>query len=165
VKDLMLIYETFLEEELLEDGTMFRWLARNHKNHLSILNKDPKSHWELIPEDNNTLIIRFLTERLCFDDLRDLIGNLRTSKFGVFVHIYFDFTLVQEFVGPWGIHFALLIGLARNIPVRINMIGLPGKPAALAWLFRGSPEVRDLLAKRLSGSKGTPDVFTSLQVA
>jgi len=106
---------------------------------------DRTLRWELVPASDNTLTVRFLTAHLHSNDLKDLMARLRGPRFRGLSDICFDLAPVEELVGPWGVHFALLIKLARDMSMHVHLNGLHGQPAALAWIFRSSPEVRVLL--------------------
>jgi hypothetical protein len=58
------------------------------------------------------------------------------------VELAVDFSEIDELVGPWTIHLAILIHLSKRIPVHV--CGLHGQPLQAAWLYRGSPEIREM---------------------
>lgn len=100
---------------------------------------------ELVIGADGTLSIRPLMSRLSFEELQDVIDQLRNDGLPAVSRIRFDFSKITELVGPWGLHFAILIRFANEIDIPVEVIGLHGQPAALAWLFRRSPQIRLLL--------------------
>ncbi len=103
---------------------------------------------ELATRACGTLIIRPVTASLDVEDFRMVIRQVRDANSRSFSRIEFDFSRVQELVGPWGVHFAMLLQLAEQLNLPVFLSGLHGQPAALAWIFRNSPEVRALLRKQ-----------------
>jgi hypothetical protein len=101
---------------------------------------------EVVSREGDTLTVRPLSRSLRSDELQKLLGQVRRTGLGTFGRVHFDFSHVAELVGPWGVHFAMLIQLVRDVPVQVCITGLHGQPAALAWLFRESPELRSLLS-------------------
>jgi len=107
---------------------------------------------EFIADARGTLIVRPMAPHLHSQHFQTLVVCLGQADLRAFRIVQFDFSRVQELVGPWGVHFATLIKLAREVQSRVTVSGLSGQPAALAWLFRVSPEVRSLLSARPSTS-------------
>lgn len=101
--------------------------------------------FELEADTGGTLTIRPLTAHLTHEDLQAVIENVHQAASASFQNICFDFSKVTQLVGPWGVHFALLIYLARGLSACVSLNGLRGQPAALARLFRASPAVRALV--------------------
>ena len=115
---------------------------------------------ELIVNANGTLTVRPRSARLGVRDLQQVVDRLQEAGCRSFDLVHFDLSRVEELVGPWGAHFAMLIRLAQGVRGKVRMTGLQGQPASLAWLFRYSREVRALLGgpeakcKQLTESAG-----------
>ena len=102
--------------------------------------------FELVADVGGTLTVSPQRRRLGITELHDLAERMLESGGAAFSRISFDFSRVDELVGPWGGHFAVLIRLARRLGGTVSMTGLHRQPAAVAWLFRHSPEIGALLA-------------------
>ncbi len=102
--------------------------------------------FELVADVGGTLTVNPRRGRLGITELHDLAERLLESGGAVFRWICFDFSHVDELVGPWGGHFAVLIRLDRGLGGKVSMSGLHHQPAAVAWLFRHSPEIGALLS-------------------
>jgi len=100
---------------------------------------------EFVADADGALVIRFRRAVLTCADVQAVVSRVHRSGRPSYGRIHFDFSGVAELVGPWGVHFAVLARLAQTVPGRVQVSGLHGQPAALAWLFRRSPEVRALL--------------------
>ncbi len=112
--------------------------------------------WELVAEAEDTLIIRPLSPRLSAEQLRKMLDDVQSADPSVFRRVRIDLSHVIEFPGQWGVHFALLIRFASEVPGRVHVTGVHGRLAAMAWLLRRSPEVRWLL---FEGGDGGPRPF------
>lgn len=100
---------------------------------------------ELEVGESSNLVIRTLGAGLGVSDLQRVADRVREAGCEPFVAIRFDLSRVEQLVGPWGAHFAVLIRLAEDVGRKVRLIGLHGQPASVAWLFRHSPAVRDLI--------------------
>ncbi len=100
---------------------------------------------ESIADSAGTLTVRPQSSRLEASGFQRVVKRLAEAKCASFDMVCFDFSRVEELAGPWGVHFALLIGLGDDLRGRIRVLGLHGQPAALAWVFRQSHQVRPLL--------------------
>lgn len=98
--------------------------------------------WELSVTQPGILDIRPSVSKLSARMILDLRDRLREDETGKVDQIRVDFSNVSEFIGPWGIHFAVLIDLYRRFNGRLVVTGLQSKPASMAWLLRRSSEIR-----------------------
>jgi hypothetical protein len=101
---------------------------------------------ELIVDLQGNLTIRPRMPRLPLSNLVEAAERLIACRPASFACVRFDLSMVEELEGPWGSHFAVLIHLAQILPCRVQMERLHAQPAALAWVFRSSPDVRRLFA-------------------
>lgn len=102
---------------------------------------------EIFAESPGQLIARPAAGSLDVASLQRLLQQLGELKLPDVTCIRLDLSRVRELAGPWGVHFAVLIWASREMKLPIGLSGLRGQPAALAWLFRGSPGVRGLLKR------------------
>jgi len=58
--------------------------------------------------------------------------------------VVFDFSEIEELVGGWSQHFAILMNLARQSRHQVSVRSLHGQPLRAAWLYRGNRELRNL---------------------
>jgi hypothetical protein len=77
-------------------------------------------------------------------EMLDMIAALDESAMSNLKYLAFDFSQVEEFTGPWGVHFAMLINLSRRLKCRVLATSLHGQPAKVARLFRQSQDIRAL---------------------
>ncbi|HNO78528.1 MAG TPA: hypothetical protein PKN33_10755 [Phycisphaerae bacterium] len=77
-------------------------------------------------------------------DMLDMIAALDERAMANLKYLAFDFSQVEEFTGPWGVHFALLINLSKRLNCRVLATSLHGQPAKVARLFRQSEDIRAL---------------------
>ena len=96
------------------------------------------------------LVIRLKERHLRWTSLDEAVNYIIDNGLREYSVIRFDFSRVTELVGPWGIHFAILIRLEHLIGVPVTVSGLTGQPADMARLFRSSPKVRALLSRQES---------------
>ncbi|MFQ5491487.1 MAG: hypothetical protein ACE5GE_12265 [Phycisphaerae bacterium] len=91
------------------------------------------------------LVVRLKERHLRWTSLEEVVNYIRDNELRGYCRIRFDFSRVNELIGPWGVHFAILIRLEHQAGVPVMVSGLTGQPADLARLFRSSPHVRALL--------------------
>ena len=89
-------------------------------------------------------------------DMLDMITALDESAMSQLKYVAFDFAQVEEFTGPWGAHFAMLINLSRRLKCRVIATSLHGQPAKVARLFRQSEDIQTLCFSL--GDDGSPEV-------
>ncbi len=77
-------------------------------------------------------------------DMLDMFAALDEAAMSELKYVAFDFSEVEEFTGPWGVHFAMLIHLSRRLSCRVLATSLHGQPAKVARLFRQSEDIRTL---------------------
>ena len=77
-------------------------------------------------------------------DMLDMIAALDEGAMANLKYVAFDFSQVEEFTGPWGVHFAMLINLSRRLNCRVIATSLHGQPAKVARLFRQSEDMQAL---------------------
>jgi hypothetical protein len=106
--------------------------------------------WQLAITDPGVLTVKPTSTRLRARNMLDFRERLRNDGPDDFQEIRFDFSSVEEFTGPWAIHFAVLIDLLRKSHGRVFVTGLRSKPARMAWLLRHSQEIRELFADDLN---------------
>ena len=96
------------------------------------------------------VVVRLLEPRLSVESIVRAAGCIEADAPDEGAVVVFDFGRVQELVGAWGLHFAVLIDLARRSGIRIVAAGLQGQPAGVAWVYRKCPEVRALCASGMA---------------
>ena len=144
-----------LQASRLEGGTRLGrisgWLNQQGSDHGVELIQGA----EVLASVDGLLVVRLLAGTLEADVLQKVVQQLEDASPRLFTRMYFDFSQVVELAGPWGVHFAILIHLARQVESRVSLGELHGQPEALAWLFRHSAELRAL---PLAGSGGNQRV-------
>lgn len=101
--------------------------------------------FEFVIEAPATLIIRPKLSTLDRAGLQQVCQRILETEELSLSRIQFDFSMVTELAGSWSIHFGLLIWLSREVAPRVSVTGLRGQPAAAAWVYRHSPDMRMLL--------------------
>jgi hypothetical protein len=71
-----------------------------------------------------------------------------------------DCSLVRQFSGPWGVHFALALNFAKNHRLRVTFTCLAGQPLSLVHLFAYSPLLRSLVDHEVLGGASRPAELT-----
>jgi hypothetical protein len=123
--------------------------------------------WRISQSDSTTLTVRFSTQRLVITELQSRIDELKVSFSGETCRVVFDLAEVNELCGPWGSHFALLVHWAQEQAARVSvsMIGLHGQPLGVAWIFRQSCVLRQLLAASIVTKEASTDETMHLSAA
>ena len=103
--------------------------------------------FELEADVNGTLIVRPVSEVLTETLMQELVRYVDEVSEDIFDLIHFDLSKVVELAGPWGVHFAILIEFSHRKEIQVSAGGLREQPLALAWLFRNTSELFDLLTK------------------
>jgi len=103
--------------------------------------------FEIVASPSQPLCIRPLFAELEVCELQSLLERLYELSRHDLHDVRFDFSRVQNFVGPWGAHFAALSHAAADLSIQIRMTGLNSQPAGLAWLFRRSREMRRIIVE------------------
>jgi hypothetical protein len=98
------------------------------------------------PEEG-TLLITFKTFNLDITPLQNLITRLANRPMTKVRRILFDLSTVEDLRGPWCSHFAAMALLAGKFKgkIDIRIIGLKGRPLAIASAFNRSTVIKDLL--------------------
>lgn len=104
------------------------------------------------------IVVRLLEPCLSVESVVRAAGCIEADAPADGASVVFDFARVRELTGAWGLHFAVLIDLARRSGIRIVATGLCGQPAGVAWVYRRCPEVRALFASGTAiGDSGAAD--------
>ena len=94
-------------------------------------------------ESAGQLVLRLRGPALTVEDLQGALSAIQAERLNAPTQVVVDFSEVEELAAPWSLPFAILIHLAREIPVRVR--GLHGQPLQVAWLYRGSSEIRKIV--------------------
>ena len=121
--------------------------------------------FEMETAADGILIVRPVSAVLTVDSLQKLVRHLDRVSAGVLKRIHFDLSNVTELAGPWGVHFAILIEFSSRRGIRVSAGGLKGQPLALAWLFRNTAELVELLARVGGGKANDNRQVRGMQVA
>ena len=133
-------------------GNMLRKLVKLFEGSPGLGAADFIERWEIIAGTGGTLTIRPLRPRLYACELDGVLERMRETGVLSAARVCFDLSNVAELVGPWGVHFALLVRFAAESGVAVAVTGLQSQPAALAWIFRASPEVRAMISSNTQNS-------------
>lgn len=119
---------------------------------------DPEIQAEAADGPPTELVIRPKERHLRWTSLEEASNYIIDNRLRGYCVVRFDFSRVTELIGPWGIHFAMLIWLEHRIGVPVRISGLSGQPADMARLFCHSPNVRALITGQSSDrSQDEPD--------
>jgi len=78
-------------------------------------------------------------------DFQRLLDEL-ARRLPVATHtVVFDFARIPELVGPWGVHFALMIDFGRRKDVQIGAGNLRDQARQIAELFMTDSRVRNMV--------------------
>ncbi len=124
---------------------MFAALTKTLAHRIPEPDADLLENAELIADCDGNLTVRPLSTKLGIDELQHVVSRLREAGCDAFDSIRFDFSRVQQLVGPWGTHFASLVLLKQGVHSSVHLEGLQKQPSSMAWLFRHSKEVQQLL--------------------
>lgn len=102
--------------------------------------------WQFAVIDSESLWIRPTGSTLDAGELAEFVERVSAScREGRIAGCVFDLGGVDDLGPQWTVTLALLIKLARNLSVRCRVVGLRGRPAAAALLYRRNRELMDLV--------------------
>jgi hypothetical protein len=93
---------------------------------------------------DGTLHLRCKLDCLDSADLSPALDALLGAA-ACFSQIEFDFASTTRFDGPWGSHFAMLIRFHEQCRIPVHVSGLRSQPGGVAWIYRRSSRLRQLL--------------------
>jgi hypothetical protein len=104
---------------------------------------------------------------LVITELQARIDELNASFSGETCRVVFDLAEVDELCGPWGSHFALLVHWMKKqaAGISVGITGLHGQPLGVAWIFRQSWVLRQLLAASIATKEASTNETTHLSAA
>ncbi|HRY71505.1 MAG TPA: hypothetical protein P5304_26135 [Phycisphaerae bacterium] len=95
--------------------------------------------------EDGTALVRLREPQLSLDRLEVATSALTADKNARPLAVVFDFSEVHRLLGPWTLHFAVMIHLARRLGRPVRVRGLHGQPLDAALLYRNSRQIRDLI--------------------
>ena len=66
------------------------------------------------------MVVRFTQEHLTLDDLQNALSAVETQAGAIKAGVILDFAAVNELVGAWSLHLAMIVYFARQLrkPIR-----------------------------------------------